>query len=506
MKKLGFILALMILSLQGWAQGTCHYFNLLDDFHGKGFADWGTEVLSFSDSTYVVAGISQDSVHGAGDPYVYARPSFMVISERGDIISKHDYARPFEQLFQVSNEIFVKTPDGGYAISGLWQRWDSVTATTCFYGRYLLKLDAMLDSTWIALDSGPMVPDRIVSIGKMIVASDDGYILCGNDNFGHTILTKFDVSGTHLWNKMLPFASTFVWSMQNLPNGNFMMAGQKGYNSYLGEYDVDGEVVWDSTFNNVNTSYQNGAFALRLFNGGYFIYDAVPDNTGTIDMHCMWWDASRHQYQERTIEMRHNQFAYSIIELQDGSIILCGPTGTDDDDAIDKRAFLLKLGPTGEILWLRTYYYWHAGTNPIQDCASAHDGGFVMTGSSWDTTGTSPYQDTWILKVDSVGCPFPNCGPSLAVNPTETVESDLIQAFPNPTTDRIHLRCVKQGLHEQAVIRLLALDGRVLDEVIMPMGFEEIDFDVSQFPAGVYLWEYLNARGVRDAGRFEVVR
>lgn len=156
--------------------------------------------------------------------------------------------------------------------------------------------------------------------------------------------------------------------------------------------------------------------------------------------------------------------------------------------------------------WLRTYYYWHAGDNVLQDCASTNDGGFILTGSTWDTTGTSPYEDTWILKVDSVGCPYPNCGPSLAVQPTETVQPNLIQAFPNPASMRLNLKCKESGLHEKSVLRLLALDGKVMDEVIMPMGFQEIGFDVSRFPAGTYFWEYRDEIGRHESGRFEVMR
>jgi hypothetical protein len=85
-------------------------------------------------------------------------------------------------------------------------------------------------------------------------------------------------------------------------------------------------------------------------------------------------------------------------------------------------------------------------------------------------------------------------------------QSSLLIAYPNPTSGHLHLKWLDRGLREQAVIRLLALDGSVLDEVVMPMGFDEIDIDVSRFPAGIYLWEYLNASGVREVGRFAVTQ
>lgn len=340
----------------------------------------------------------------------------------------------------------------------------------------------------------------------MIVSQNGDFIMCGNDNYNHLVLTKFDNAGNHIWNKTLPNYPMYVWTMQNLADGNFLIAGQRGYNCFLTECNFDGDVVWDSTFNNVNSTYQNCSMAKQLSNGGFFVYDFVPDNSGTSDMHCMWWDEAKHLYRELRIEMDYYQYARSIIELSDGSIILAGQTGTVDDPAIDKRAFVLKISPSGYLMWLRTYFYWYSGTSPMEDCLLAHDGGFIISGCSWDTTGTSPYPDTWILKVDSIGCPYPNCGPSLAVNPTETNEPHLIQAYPNPASDRIRLRCMSDGLHEKSVIRLLTLDGKVMDEVIMPMGFQEIGFDVSRFAAGVYFWEYRDEIGRREAAKFEVVR
>ncbi len=505
MKRVGLIFVLLLLALQGWAQSPLYYFSYLDDFFGKGFADEGFEIQSFSDTSYVIGGISVDSVPGAIDGYVYARPTFIVVNEQGDILTKRNYSRPYEQLGTIDNDIFLKTSDGGYAIAGLWQRWTPGFAGT-YYGRYLLKLDSLLDSTWIALDSGSMVLGRGLNVRKMVQCSDNGYMICGNDHANRTVFTKFSESGNLLWNKVLPYYSTYFWTMQLVTNGNIFLAGQMGYNSYLLECDFDGNVVWDSTFNNVGSSFQNGSSALRLTNGELFVYDFVPDDFGAYDMHCMWWTASNDLRCERLIEMEFNQFSKSILELSDGSVVLAGQTGAAGSPDIDKRAFLLKMSSNGDLLWLRHYYYWYNGGSPLADCALAHDGGFIMTGASWDTTGVSPYTDTWILKVDSVGCPYPNCGPSLAVQPTETVQPNLIQAFPNPASTRLNLKCKESGLHEKSVLRLLALDGKVMDEVIMPMGFQEIGFDVSRFPAGVYFWEYRDEIGRRETGRFEVMR
>ena len=505
MKNLGLILALMILSLQGWAQGSLPYFNVLYDHEGFGVADWGAEVLSFSDSTYVVAGTTQDTVDGAPIPYLFWQTFLDVVDEHGTILSKTSYGTPFQRFLGQDNHMFVHSIEGGYAVAGIWQRWTPDYSTT-YFGTFLLKVDSLLDSTWMALDSGSMIAGQGVTVKTLVQAPDSGYILAGYDNQGRIFLSKFDISGVKLWRRLVSPVPMHFYTFNQLASSDFLFAGSSpSIESYLMRVDQQGIVVWDSSFSNVNPNYQNFAMAKQLSNGGYFVIDAAPDNTSTYDMHCMWWNASMQLIGEYTVELPQYQYPRNIIEMSDGSIVLAGPTGTDANPSISHRSFILKFDPGRNLSWLRFYYWSQPLESPMKSCALAHDGGFLLTGSSHDTSGTSIYEDTWILKVDSVGCPFPNCGPSMAVKPSETESADWIEAFPNPASNRIHLRCLAQGIQEKAVIHLLSIDGRAMEEVQLPMGFTEIDFDLALYPAGMYIWEYRDALGHREAGRFEVV-
>lgn len=502
MKRLVLILVVVLLSLQGWAQGA-YYMNKVVDFSQRGYIDLGLEVMALSDSTYLVSGVTEDTIPGAPGSYLYLRPFTLVMDSSGNVLQKQDYARPFEQMVPQNNDLFIRTHDGGYAVAGWWQWWTPNNPTS-FVGRFLLKLDANLDSSWIMLDSASRVRGQILNMSRLVQTPDHGYLLCGMNYLNHLTFTKVDSAGRFLWTKVMSYGSHILWTADVLQNGNIFLVGQQSERSYVGIIDPDANTVWDTLFNNVGPGFQNGSSGKPLENGNFFIYDFFHGADGHYDMHCMWWSPSRQLLKETDVQMPNHQYAKSIMELQDGSVVLAGQTATELNDDIDNRAFLLKFWPDGDIHWLRTYYFCTLTSNPLQDCAATPDGGFIVTGASWDTTGTSIYPDTWMLKLDSMGCPFPNCGPSLSA-PTPTLDNQ-VEAYPNPTTDRLVLRCRDHGMSAKAVLRLLRLDGSVLDEIVLPLGFEKVEFDVSRFSSGMYLWEYLNEDGYREAGRFEVAR
>lgn len=506
MKKLGFILVLMILSLQGWAQVAFPYFNKVDDFAGLGMPDMGYDILSTSDSTYAVCAMTGDTTIIDSVGYIYFQPSIILIDEEGQFLQKKGFPRRYEQLGNSHNQLFLPTPDGGFAIAGVWQRYIPGWGGS-YYGRFLLKLTATLDSSWMVLDSGTLVMNDWVGVSEMVIGSDKSYFLLGSNPQYHPTLTKFDSLGNFRWTKLLPL-NAFIWSMQTLQNGNLMLAGKRNYNPEIYEYDLDGNLVWDTTFNNVGNSYANVVYAKQLTDGSFFLMDYVPNMVTNDDLHCMWWTSSKQLHQSVLLPIMYDQTPYSVIEMADGSIVIAGQTGADGNVMIDARAFLLKLSPTGNLDWLRFYYYRASGGNDLESCIRTHDGGFLMTGGTSDSLAIVPsmFTDVWILKVDSVGCPFPNCGPSLFVEPNSTESTQLVKASPNPASSHLQLKAIPQDFHEQAVIHLRALDGRVMEELILPMGFKELTFDVSRYPAGMYLWEYKDAAGRREAARFEVMR
>jgi hypothetical protein len=89
---------------------------------------------------------------------------------------------------------------------------------------------------------------------------------------------------------------------------------------------------------------------------------------------------------------------------------------------------------------------------------------------------------------------------------TSSAQSFSVQAYPNPADSYIRFSCTERGGFQNGTIRLLALDGKVMDEVFLPLGSREINVDVSRFGIGIYFWEYWNDSGRQEIRRFEVMR
>lgn len=104
-----------------------------------------------------------------------------------------------------------------------------------------------------------------------------------------------------------------------------------------------------------------------------------------------------------------------------------------------QRGLLLRTTTDGDSLWMRTYYYQDTaiteGTGRFWDVIQTDDGGFIACGWALGQAGgnTPPgySQDTWVVKVDSMGCIVPGCD---ATGVTELITNlaDVLSLWPVP--------------------------------------------------------------------------
>ncbi len=102
--------------------------------------------------------------------------------------------------------------------------------------------------------------------------------------------------------------------------------------------------------------------------------------------------------------------AVSVAEAADGDYVILGTTRSIDGDIVDKSStdsdfWLLKISPTGEIAWSKTY-----GGSDDESAAritKTNDGGYLLSGyttsNDGDVNGNEGFQDYWIVKVDGSG-------------------------------------------------------------------------------------------------------
>lgn len=102
--------------------------------------------------------------------------------------------------------------------------------------------------------------------------------------------------------------------------------------------------------------------------------------------------------------------AVSVIEATDGNYLVLGTTRSNDGDIVDKTGtdsdfWLLKIAPSGDIIWSKTY-----GGSDDENAAKitkTNGGGYLLTGytssNDGDVSENEGFQDYWIVKVDEEG-------------------------------------------------------------------------------------------------------
>ena len=104
-------------------------------------------------------------------------------------------------------------------------------------------------------------------------------------------------------------------------------------------------------------------------------------------------------------------------------------------------------------------------------------------------------QDAWLLKVDSVGCPYPNC--TVGINELEPTEV-VVDVWPNPTTNFLNIEAAS-GTGE--------LDIRVTDMVGNQVYRSKLveptnRIDVSAWPKGLYVVHGQDEQGRKFSLKF----
>jgi hypothetical protein len=119
------------------------------------------------------------------------------------------------------------------------------------------------------------------------------------------------------------------------------------------------------------------------------------------------------------------------------------------------------------------------------------DGGMLMGGyTQIDTTDASGLR-TWLIKVDSIGCPYPGC---------DTVYYKKVIAyklFPNPTTGELTLELPDA---ETVDLSLFDPNGRIVLQKRLVLDHGAVRFNVHErlpLPIGTYLLELITDDGNR---------
>jgi len=506
--------------------------------------DIGFEALAFtsivaSDSCYYMTGIAADSVY----PYRIGS-IFGICNLDGSIRSVKSY-------FNFPNKSL--------------ETWRPVLTLDnnmlCTFGQLDLPQDRIVPifvaynlagDTLIFQEYASVTGDTLWSTGTDFIRYNENfnYLLVTDyinyNNRYNFSLIKTDNLGEKVWHK-LPFihppsVEVKPSSIIKDKDGTILVLGRYGNvdivpknftsRDLLVRLDTSGSVV--ETWLSPESRLQGSTLSdlIQTQDEGYAFTSGIGKEIGDIldPYHLLWYNAGICKLNNNLEEewfihfgepetAGYDTFLRNLIELNDGSIVATGNyremlsepveiEGYDDQDYYNINGWILKVSASGDSLWSRQYHFVVSPQDEhwIYDFKVTSDSGFILCGDAVDYLNKiPPPMQGWIIKTDEYGCIVSGCNTGLQ----EVQEnSPLIKIYPNPVNDYLNIYICNKDKKDllDAKGRLINISGKVITEFRMWQSDLTYILPVYNYPAGVYVFQYLQKSCVKISERILIIR
>jgi hypothetical protein len=471
----------LILSLFLFVEALAHGqgFNERYDAFGWGYAQsaFGIEALS---GGYMVISVSSDYDSIAPDVWQFHGSILLTqMDSDGNMVMERRSWRPEHSAFAGWANCCDTIPGGGYVTGG------SSEDSTGRDEVYLMRFDALGDTLWTRVFNGPT--DAHYWIGRQVKRTADGgflvvgdtgidIVINGNDAFA----IKTDSLGNEQWRRYYtwpPPRSEGLVSCGIGPANSYYLGGSAFPTDDNGEHwvmrvDTSGGELWEVVWGG---PYSEGSLQVITASDGHAV--VFSGRSHALDYGSMRPYLAKLDSADGSImwEKEYGQEHYGTVlfagkECPDGDLI--GAGGTFISQAPNNEmGLLLRTSGEGDSLWMFTYHYQDSvisnGQGRFYDVLPTPDGGFIAAGVTRNPVG-GPFppgysQDTWVVKVDSLGCIVPGCN---SVGITEQVTNLLgaLTIFPNPAQGQatVQLTLPPSVAHLPLELSLVGMDGRLL--------------------------------------------
>ena len=378
-----------------------------------------------------------------------------------------------------------KKTDSTWAIAGVYQHPDSSN-----YDMFTAEIDQHGDTIWFKV----LGTSFTEGAKKVLVLSGGDLAVFGTRVFAVNqeadfLLIKTDPFGNPIWERELGLPATKYengYDIIQTPDGGFVLSGNRTQigvaNSrrfLLIRTDSDGNQLWEKTYGGPYNDW--GGYVTKSMEGGFMLGGYKALNAGN-DSGKLWLikvdDLGVMQWNKvyTTPSMVKGEVE-GIEQLVDGSYVIVG------NNRIDYyRGWILKVDQEGAMLWSRLYTRNLDNHNYFWDFAPTPDGGFVVCGTTHNTT-----QDAWLLKLDSLGCNEPNCDTVAGVIHVPLPAMQL-EVWPNPTDGIVNMKLPVRKIGMMEVVDVM---GRVAlaspPNPLSPGEGGQFTADLSGLPSGVYV-------------------
>ena len=410
------------------------------------------------------------------------RVQTLAIDSLGNILSNYSFFKPFYFYYGCWNGGFCQRNQFEYALAG------TVIDTTGNYDLTLYKFNEFGDTLMMKRYINPNV-----EIGRSAKSIQDaGFIVVGQSRdtstSNHNIfLMKTDSVGNVQWQRYFDQSNydEAVSIIQTKDNGFFFGGAFQGNGSdvLVIKTDTMGIEQWRKTL--VGQYSQSVWDVIETQDTNYVITGSWQVNGSGYQ----YWLMKMGRDSGNTVWQRFygapvfGKGFRSIIELNDGSLV-CAGLRTFNFAAEPYYGTIFKFSANGDSLWERNYLPPNVvnGWGYLNDIIATSDGGFIAVG---EAGGDGLTQDTWILKVDSIGCEVWNC---LATDILEQrLKEPALVAYPNPVSgNHIQLKFT-EPLNQEALLQIFNSVGELIFEKEVQTGIPDEQLIVGDYASGLYL-------------------
>jgi hypothetical protein len=418
------------------------------------------------DSTIFVSGITASDL-----PPQYLAKTYLSVFDLGNNnLRNHFYHHNDTTFIGTWRNNLIETMDGYFVNVGY-----TADGNVGFDKALLFKHDDSLNIQFFKEYEKPVQINDFALFD--VLETPTGFICLGNyyyepNGFTNIVLLKTDSAGNELdrivhgTSQKMEFARTFVW----VSEGYYFVAGYKGIplgslsqletaNYFLKvdddlnvldvqtDSDTSGYGVYAIIESSDSTVTYCGSYATGVVNqgGGYYTF-SISGYIRTIlkNDYSPVWDLVLGPSYTFT---HFNE----IKQLPDKSFIAVGESAgygnvvynTNGDADTAHAGWILKVSPTGQLLWERLYAGIVTTANEINylsDFEILPNGDIIACGESTSNLNGDPHpQQGWLLRVDSFGCLVPGCQLVGIEEPEPEAEIEFIKIFPNPADDWLYI-------------------------------------------------------------------
>jgi hypothetical protein len=388
----------------------------------------------------------------------------------------------------------------------------------------LTKIVGVSNSWDVSFDLIANHENNLIITGVITVASD-GW------NINHQCLLKMDTMGNIIWQKDLGIVGkdTYGNGVIETANHDYIINGfinpktslsgypTSGKNLFVTCTDSAGNIKWRKQYGTtIQDEFGNGI--IKGKNGFYLLgqqdsfyqdfnppFKVFSETIGII----YFIDANGNlQWQKKYIDTTYETRLLNGFEIAGNQFVLLANKTRSAYNTIytNNEPTIIKIDSAGNVKWKRQYYIDDSiNIYPFQ-ITLCPDSGYMVNGFVQTTKWVHP-ADGYLLKVDKYGCLQYNCqqwdGVEEVVNYSNK-EVEALVVYPNPASQSIVIshQPLVNAIEVTDVLGRVILRNEASNQQINNSSTQQIQFDVSSLPNGIYFIKATDTKGNMMNGKF----